>query len=335
MEAMTRRERRLISAVAALIVLPTLVWAEPLRVVGNIKVLEIAPLALASEASGGHVEIALGGVPNLWDPELASLTVAVAGDASAAAPPNTKLADLAGNAETQLLRGTVAHPDGRYLLTVTEGLYRIVARRSRGIATEADLKGKRVGTYPGTSSAFYLHKALQRANLTEKDVTIVPLSPQDSADALIAGSIDAVATWEPHSERTLRTLGDEAVVLAPPERYRELYSLHTTQAALENPQKRAAIVAYVSKVLLACRAISADPSHAQSVIRPLNGYSTDQITQSWHYRFPCEITPNLLDKFVEEEAWLAAQDHRAPRTRAQLARLIDTSIYDEARRALR
>lgn len=329
-----RRAGKLISAVAALVMLPTAVWAEPLRVVGNIKVMEIAPLVLASEASGGQVEIALGGVPNLWNLELANLTVAVSPGAKSA-PPSTKLADLAGNAETQLLRATIAHPDGRYLLTVTEGIYRIVARRSRGIATEADLKGKRVGAYPGTSAAFYLHKALQRANLTEKDVTIVTLSPQASEDALIAGTIDAMSTWEPYSERALRTLGDEAVPIAPPQAYRELYSLHTTQAALDNPQKRAAIVAYVKNLLLACRAISEDPSHAQSLIRPLNGYSTDLMTQSWHYRFPCEVTPNLLDKFVEEEAWLAAQDGRAPRTRAQLARLIDTSIYDEARRAVR
>lgn len=332
---MRGRMGRLISAIAALVVLPTVGWAEPLRVVGNVKVLEIAPLVLASEASAGQVEIALGGVPNLWDLELASLTVAVAADATTAAPPSTRLADLAGNAETQLLRGTVAHPDGRYLLTVTEGLYRIVARRSRGIATEADLKGKRIGTYPGTSAAFYLHKALQRANLTEKDVTIVTLSPQASADALIAGSIDAMSTWEPHSEHALRTLGNEAVLIDPPKMYRELYSLHTTQAALDNPRKRAAIVAYVTKLLSACRAISADPSHAQSLIRPMNGYAPEQITQSWHYRFPCEITPNLLDHFVEQEAWLAPQDGRAPRTRAQLARLIDTSIYDEARRALK
>lgn len=332
---MRGRMGKLVSAVAALVVLPTAVWAEPLRVVGNVKVMEIAPLVLAAEASGDKVEIALGGVPNLWDLQLASLTVAVAADVSKAAPPSTRLADLAANAETQLLRATVAHPDGRYLLTVTEGLYRVVARRSRGIATEADLKGKRIGTYPGTSAAFYLHKTLQRANLTEKDVTIVTLSPQASEDALIAGSIDAMSMWEPHSERALRTLGDEAVLIAPPHGYGEIYSLHTTQAALDNPQKRAAIVAYVRNLLSACRAISADPSHAQELIQPLNGYSPDQIVQAWHYRFPCEVTPNLLDKFVEEEAWLAAQDGRAPRTRAQLARLIDTSIYDEARRTAR
>jgi sulfonate transport system substrate-binding protein len=332
---MRRITGKLISAVAALVVLPTAVWSEPLRVVGNITVLEIAPLVLAAEASGGQAEVALGGVPNLWDPQLASLTVAVAGEASTKAPPSTKLGDVAGNAETQLLRATIAHPDGRYLLTVTEGIYRIVGRRSRGIATEADLKGKRIATYPGTSAAFYLHKALQRAKLTEKDVTIVSLSPHESADALIAGSVDAMATWEPHSERVLRTLGKEAVEIAPPDMYREIYSLHTTQAALDNPEKRAAIVAYVKNVLSACRAITADPRHAQSLIQPLNGYAPDQIAQSWHYKFPCEITPNLLDKFVEEDAWLAAQEGRAPRTREQLARLIDTSIYDEARRAVK
>ena len=39
----------------------------------------------------------------------------------------------------------------------------------------------------------------------------------------------------------------------------------------------------------------------------------------------------MLDVMVDEEKWLAALQQRAPRSRDQLARLIDRSVYDEAR----
>ena len=80
---MRGRTGKLASAIAALAILPTAALAEPLRVVGNIKVMEIAPLVVAAETSGEKVEIALGGVPNLWTPEMPSLTLAVSAGASA------------------------------------------------------------------------------------------------------------------------------------------------------------------------------------------------------------------------------------------------------------
>src|SRR5690606_16472133 len=52
--------------------------------------------------------------------------------------------DLATNAETQLLRESLVNPDLRIIMTVTESFYRLVGRRSAGIETLADLRGKRV-----------------------------------------------------------------------------------------------------------------------------------------------------------------------------------------------
>ena len=52
------------------------------------------------------------------------------------------------------------HPDLRIIFNVTEGLYRIVARRSAGIASVADLKGKRVATIAPTSAGYFLHRML-------------------------------------------------------------------------------------------------------------------------------------------------------------------------------
>ena len=83
----------------------------------------------------------MGGIPNL------------VGEAGAQGFAQPGVADVATNAETQLLRFSVRHPDLRIIFNVTEGLYRIVARRSAGIASIADLKGKRVATIEQTSAA--------------------------------------------------------------------------------------------------------------------------------------------------------------------------------------
>src|SRR5690242_829280 len=84
---------------------------------------------------------------------------------------------LATNAETQALRQSVDHADLRTILTVSEGWYRIVARRSAGISQLADLRGKRIATAPNTSSAYYLHKMLGTVGMITADVTVVPVTP--------------------------------------------------------------------------------------------------------------------------------------------------------------
>jgi hypothetical protein len=42
------------------------------------------------------------------------------------------------------------------------------------------------------------------------------------------------------------------------------------------------------------------------------------------------VAPDLLDLITEEEKWVAAQQKRAPRGRAELAGFIDTTILKEA-----
>lgn len=59
----------------------------------------------------------------------------------------------------------------------------------------ADLKGRRIATGRGSIGHYLLLKALARAGLTAKDVTIVFLNPGDAKAALTSGSVDAWATW--------------------------------------------------------------------------------------------------------------------------------------------
>ncbi len=132
-------------------------------------------------------------------------------------------ADLATNAETQLLRETIANPDLRIVMTVSESFYRLVARRSAGISKLSDLKGKRVLVPRLTSAQYYLVAMLRSAGLKEEDVTIVnlpPLPPSQAggtspnrfrmAEALARGEADVMATFEPEPQVAMNLLGKTA-----------------------------------------------------------------------------------------------------------------------------
>jgi NitT/TauT family transport system substrate-binding protein len=164
----------------------------------------------------------------------------------------SKAADLATNAETQLLRESVTNPELRIIMTVSESFYRLVARRSAGISRMSDLKGKRVIVPRLTSAHYYLVAMLRSAGLEEEDVTIVsipapqagqPSSKFRSAEALARGDADVIAAFEPEPEIAVQKLGNDAIVLQDKTVYREAFNLHARAPDLADPGKRRAIVA--------------------------------------------------------------------------------------------
>jgi NitT/TauT family transport system substrate-binding protein len=60
-----------------------------------------------------------------------------------------------------------------------------------------DLKGKTVATEYGTIEHFFLLKALEKEGMKENDINLVNMSVDDAGTALISGSVDAAALWEP------------------------------------------------------------------------------------------------------------------------------------------
>ena len=73
----------------------------------------------------------------------------------------------------------------------------LVTRKGSGIATVADLKGKRVAVTRGTDPDIFLIRALASAGLTEKDIKPVLLQHPDGRTALDRGDVDAWAGLDP------------------------------------------------------------------------------------------------------------------------------------------
>jgi sulfonate transport system substrate-binding protein len=302
-----------------------------LRVYGNLSTLELGPVLLALHRfHAGKAMLAQGGITSLYGQ---------AGDLPNMVARGTS--DVATNSETQALRYSVEQPGLRCILTVAEGVYRILGRRSAGIGKLADLRGKRVGTMPKTSSAYYLDHTLRSVGMTEADVKIVPYVAGSArplsmmTDALLKGEIDAMTIWEPEMQRAQDALGADLFEFHDPKGYREHFALFTTDAKLKDPGLRRDIVAFVASVIQASEAIRRDPREAVSLVARAGRYDEKLVARAWpHHTFPGTLLPNMLDVMVQEEVWVAKETGRAPRSRSALASLIDDSVVRDAVRSL-
>ena len=273
-------------------------------------VLEAAPIHIADQGpAGAGFQVIDGGVR----------TVALKG------------AHAAGNATTQMLRVLGDNPNVRLLFTLVDGNYRIVAKRSAGISRLADLKGKRIVVPRNTSANYFLVAMLRTAGLQESDVTLVTAPATAMAAAMVKGEADAISMWEPESENAVRAIGKDAIIFQDNKVYRELYSVYSTTDVISDPRRRKELVAFVRATLAAAGDLQKDPKRYFPLISEKTKHPQDQIARSWeHHGFPLRVAPDLLDLITEEEKWVAAQQNRTPRSRAELAGFIDTTILKEA-----
>ena len=235
------------------------------------------------------------------------------------------------------MRASVDHPDLRFIFTVAECPYRIVARRSAGIGSLADLRGKRVGTQLHSSAAYFLDCMLRTVELTADDVISVPFMAKTAApltslpEALRSGEIDAVALWEPQVQRAKLAIGDDAIEFRDPAVYTEKFNLCTTQANLDDPALRKRIVAFVRALIVAAQRLKAEPESRRAARRANRGAG---------YRKPsgCVALSRLPRHAGDRSAGylrtagsMDCEDRGAtPRSRDALSKLIDDSVLREA-----
>ena len=298
-----------------------------LRVYGNLSLLEMAPVLLAAdEIYPGKAVVEHGGVLSLWGKAADLPSLAASGQS-----------DIAANSETQALRYARDNPDLRFIFTVAECPYRIVCRRSAGITRLEDLRAKRVGTMLKSSAEYFLDRMLRTVGLSEGDATIVPFMAKTSApltlmpDALASGELDAVTVWEPQSERAKLAIGDDAIEFSDPTVYRERFSLCSTQAKLDDPKMRPAIVAFVRALIAATERLQREPQYGQALVAQNAQLDMETVERSWPYlTFPATLAADLVDVLVPADEWVGKETGRAGRSREELARLVDDSVVREA-----
>ncbi len=147
-----------------------------------------------------------------------------------------------------------------YIAAAGKGLVAIAATKtpgkSSGIVTApgeninsvADLKGKKVAYTQSTAPQGFLLRTLQQAGLSKSDVHLVNIASQSEVNAaLTSHSIDAAATTEPLITKYLskNPTAKELAKSSAPDTTSGISYLVSTQAALSNPAKEAAIADFL------------------------------------------------------------------------------------------
>jgi ABC-type nitrate/sulfonate/bicarbonate transport system substrate-binding protein len=83
----------------------------------------------------------------------------------------------------------------------------IAYNASLGITSPQDLKGKRIGYIPATTSHVYLSRLLKSAGLHFSDISPVVVQPPSMLSALQGNVVDAVSIWSPWRYTIMKTLG--------------------------------------------------------------------------------------------------------------------------------
>lgn len=178
----------------------------------------------------------------------------------------------------------------------------IVGRKDRGIAAAADLKGKRIGVTTRSGGEFVLDVILTHQKLSDDDITVRDLKPEELAAALANGDIDAASTWQPYLGALRSQLGSNASVFLSGGIYDTTLNLVATQSYIAGHTDT------LNKVLRAlirgaqfCREASAE---AQKLVIEGMKPDTVDIKEVWpSYRFNVTLDQSLILALEDETRW--------------------------------
>ena len=157
----------------------------------------------------------------------------------------------------------------------------IVARKSAGIHTPADLKGKSLAFSPGTGSELFTTRFLTANGIAREDVELRRLQPKAIQGAMVAKEVDAAATWDPFIENSRRALGDDAVTFFDPKVY--VGYMHIAVRRDWAAQHPKTVTGFLRAVNRASEFIRAEPAAAQALLAQETAMNLDLVQAIWAY----------------------------------------------------
>ncbi|MGZ6139940.1 MAG: ABC transporter substrate-binding protein [Myxococcaceae bacterium] len=247
-----------------------------------------------------------------------ALNAAMAGELDAAVPYSTPVVLSAMHGEDVVVLTTLHRADG---------LTGLAIHPATGIRTAADLRGRRIGVTPGTSSQLALDVVLAEGGLEASEIQQVPGQPKELVAALDRGTLDAASLWVPNL--LLATgAGPGKARLLTAEVYTEMSMVAGQRAHLDT--KRTEATRFLRALLRAQSLIRQRPELVPATLRgrfPELGES-DLATILAHSRFELGLSNLLLRSLRQEAAWL--EQRGEPRDqRVRLRNVVSPALLEE------
>jgi len=180
----------------------------------------------------------------------------------------------------------------------------LIGRPDRGITKVSDLKDKKIGTTFGTIAHFYLGRFLNLNGLNIQDVTLVDLkTPSEWVDAVVNGSVDAVATAQPYADLAKDGLGYNAVVWSI-QSSQPLYAqaIATNDWIAHHPEL---ITKFLKSLLQAEDFTTYHPTEAKAIVKKGMNFSDAYTEKVWSQnQFSLSLDQSLILAMQDESRWL-------------------------------
>jgi sulfonate transport system substrate-binding protein len=285
-----------------IIVISGLVFAGSFQNNGKIESLDIAyspfeslGLFWVAQDQGFFIDNGLNVTAHKYDSGAAALSAVIDGKVDIAVGP----------AEFPLVVSILSGEKVQSLATISKSNFiYLVGRADSGIVNVSDLRGKVIGTTFGTISHYFLGRFLVLNGLDMAEVTLVDLrAPSEWVNAVVNGSVDAVATAQPAVNSAMTSLGDNAVV----------WSLnsgqpHYAQTVAKNDwiEKNPEICRlFLQSLYQAEQFTTKNPSQALAIIKQVMNFSDaymENVTSQNQYSL--SLDPSLLLAMENEARWL-------------------------------
>lgn len=178
----------------------------------------------------------------------------------------------------------------------------IVARTDTGISAPADLRGKRIGFTPGTTSDFFLDSLLTANGLKRSEIRPVALKPEEMQQAIMAGQVDAVCTWNYPLTQISTLLGAKGTIFYDRQIYTETFNIAAQQDFVRgNPET---VRRFLRALIAAEQFVARNPDAAQQIMATATKIDKNLIREVWSaFNYRVVLDQTLLITLEDETRW--------------------------------
>jgi NitT/TauT family transport system substrate-binding protein len=178
----------------------------------------------------------------------------------------------------------------------------IVARKGAGISRPGDLKGKRIGFIPGTTSDFFLDSLLTANGLTRNEIQPVGLKPEEMLDAMMSNRVDAVSIWNYPLTQISRQLGDDGTIFYDREIYTETFNIAARQEFVQkNPET---VKRFLRALIKAEDFVAKNRAEAEAIMSTATKIDRNLIHDVWNaFNYHVVLDQTLLLTLEDETRW--------------------------------
>ncbi len=213
-------------------------------------------------------------------------------------------ADIGTVAETPLMFNIMRGKDiviNATMVTSTKNLA-IIARVDSGIKDPRDLKRKKIGFIPSTTSAFFLDSFLLANGLTIKDVIAVPVNPIDAQRAIESKKVDALVIWNYYLTQIKDSMGENARIFYDEQIYTATFNIASMRSFTKNNSN--VIMKVLHALIKAEEYIKKNPNEAKRIFAQSSQVSPGLVEKVWNdYKFHVSLSQTIKILLEDQARW--------------------------------